>query len=623
MPTSRVRSTPQQPRRKPMATSPIGHLDRPQQLGNPRMGWVSDVVAEVARAVGLKYMALVPGASYRGFHDSVVNYLGNRDPQMVLCLDERHAVAIAEGYGKITDEPMAVALHANVGLMNASLAIFNAWGNRTPMVIFGANGPLDAHKRRPWIEWSHTTKDNAAMVRHFIKWDDEPQSPQAAVESLLRANQFARTPPMGPVYVCLDAGLQELPLADGVVVPDVARFRPAAPPAAPSDTVRRTLAAIRAAKFPLLLVGRVSRDIDAWNRRIRLAEALGAAVYTTLRSSCSFPTEHPLHVAAPGSQPTPEVKAMVRRADVILSLDWVDLAGFLRLCTGNAQTQEPIQSTIINCSLDSYLANGWNMDYQALPAVDLPVLADPDAFVAQLLEALPLRSKKGHATVKPAIQQLGHWTKQEKKAKGSGAQLTIDDVALCIGAVARRRKLTLARVARGWPAAASRFVHPLDFLGNDGAGELGSGPGRAVGAALALKGTGRIPVGIMGDGNFAMGVTALWTASRMDLPLLIVVDNNRNYHNDETHQHEIALHRERPAENRWIGIRLDDPALDIGGLARAQGFEALEPVTTKEGFATALDRAVEAVSRGGRYVIDARTNPGAGLHMRQEDGGRG
>ena len=160
-------------------TSKIGELDRPVNLKNRRMGWVSDLIAEVTRRLDIQYIALVPGASYRGFHDSVVNYLGNENPQMVNCLHEEHSVAIADGFACVTDEPMAVAIHTNVGLMHATMAVFNAWTNRNPMIIFGANGPIDAYKRRPWIDWIHSTKDHAALIRNYIKWDDEPQSAQA------------------------------------------------------------------------------------------------------------------------------------------------------------------------------------------------------------------------------------------------------------------------------------------------------------------------------------------------------------------------------------------------------------------------------------------------------------
>ena len=181
--------------------------------------WGSDVVAQTIRALGYRYISLVPGASFRGLHDSLVNHLGNANPQMVVCLHEEHAVSIADGYSRVADEPMAVALHSNVGLMHATMAIFNAWCDRRPMLIIGATGPVDAHKRRPWIDWVHTSQDQASIIRPYIKWDDQPASAEAAVEAVLRADQIARTSPYGPVYVCLDAEMQESALDREVRIP--------------------------------------------------------------------------------------------------------------------------------------------------------------------------------------------------------------------------------------------------------------------------------------------------------------------------------------------------------------------------------------------------------------------
>ena len=175
------------------------------------MAWGSDAVAAVVRALGLKYAALVPGASYRGLHDSIVNYLGNENPQMLLCLHEEHTVAIAQGFAKVTEEPMLAIVHSNVGLMHATMAFFNAWCDRSPVVVLGATGPVDAMKRRPWIDWIHTTQDMGALVRNYTKWDDTPHSPGAAVESVLRApGKSRRTRTVrADVRHALDAELQE------------------------------------------------------------------------------------------------------------------------------------------------------------------------------------------------------------------------------------------------------------------------------------------------------------------------------------------------------------------------------------------------------------------------------
>ena len=124
--------------------------------------------------------SLVPGASYRGLHDSIVNLLGNETPKMLLCLHEEHAVAIAHGWAKVTGEPMLAIVHSNVGLLHASMAIFNAWCDRVPILILGAHGPLDAAKRRPFIDWIHTATDMGALIRPGTKWDDQPGSAGAA-----------------------------------------------------------------------------------------------------------------------------------------------------------------------------------------------------------------------------------------------------------------------------------------------------------------------------------------------------------------------------------------------------------------------------------------------------------
>src|SRR6202163_90054 len=245
-------------------------MEQPAGTPPPAPQYGSDVVAETLRALALPYIALVPGASFRGLHDSLVNYLGNRQPQMLLCLHEEHAVAIAQGYAKVTGRAMAVALHSNVGLFHATMAIFNAWCDRMPIIILGATGPVDAVKRRPWIDWIHTARDQGALVRHYTKWDDQPASPGAAREGILRGWWLANAAPQGPVYINLDAEMQEAKLAEPLAPIDVARYMPPAAPAASAEQIKEAAAMLKAAKHPVMLVGRVSRSVDGWNDRIAL-----------------------------------------------------------------------------------------------------------------------------------------------------------------------------------------------------------------------------------------------------------------------------------------------------------------------------------------------------------------
>jgi len=602
-------------------------IDRPQNLGSPQMKWGSDVVAETTRRLNLKYIALVPGASYRGFHDSIVNYLGNENPQMVICLHEEHAVSIADGYGKVTETPMGVALHANVGLMHAAMPIFNAWCDRTPMIIFGATGPVDAHRRRPWIDWIHTSKDQAAIVRDYTKWDDQPASPQAAVESVLRANQITRSAPRGPVYICLDAGLQEAPLTEEISIPDAARFAPAPAPAVPRDSLLKALQAIDQAKFPLILMGRVSRQQADWDRRVRFAETIGAAVLTSSSDPSAFPTTHPLHLAAPCLRPSKDATALIKRADLIISLDWLDLAGAFRLSLGTAQTQTPADKTIIHCSVDSIRTNGWSMDHQALPAVDIPIFAEADQFVAQLLDELDAK-KAPKIKTRPEMKGIAHWHDAPlgKSTPGRGQPMTMWDMAMTVREFAKGKAVTFARLPIGWPGEAYEFDGPLSFMGNDGGGAVGTGPGHTIGTALALKDTGRLTIGVLGDGDYLMGVSALWTASHFEIPVMVVIADNRSYYNDEMHQERVAQARSRPAQNRWIGQRIDDPRVDLVAMARAQGFDGEESVSTADALAKALKRGAEIVAKGGRYFIDSLVQPGyadSGPDQRAGDGKKG
>ncbi|MFZ4288796.1 thiamine pyrophosphate-binding protein, partial [Variovorax sp. HJSM1_2] len=318
----------------PLISNPAVRRDIPQPSEPDATVWGSDAIAEMLRAMDIPYVLLNPGASFRGLHDSLVNHLGNEKPQMVVVLHEEHAVAIAHGYAKVTGQPLIAILHSNVGLMHGSMAIFDAWVDRVPVIVLGATGPVDAHKRRPWIDWIHTAQDQGALVRNFTKWDAQPASIPSAQEALLRARQIATTAPQGPVYVCFDAALQESKLAERPVLPDPARYLAPAP-ARPSDEVLAQAAAwLSGAQRPVILMGRVNRDEQGWQQRVLLAESLQAEVLTDLRVGAAFPTDHPLHAAPAGAFLNPAAQEVLRNADVVLSLDWLDLAGTLKQAWG-------------------------------------------------------------------------------------------------------------------------------------------------------------------------------------------------------------------------------------------------------------------------------------------------
>ena len=580
---------------RPAGGGTLATFDGPVPAGVNAAGFGSDVVADALRATDIPYIALNPGASYRGLHDSLVNYLGNERPQLLLCLHEESAVAIAHGYAKVTGKAMAAAVHSNVGLMHATMAIFNAWCDRMPMVILGATGPVDAVKRRPWIDWIHTARDQGALVRGYTKWDDQPASPVAAREAVLRANWIANTAPRGPTYVNLDAEMQENKLAEAVPAIEAARFMPPVETVPAPDLIKRAADLLLGAKRPVILAGRVSRDLDAWKSRIALAERLNARVATDLKVAAAFPTHHPLHVGSPGTigMTTQAVEA-IREADAILSLDWVDLAGTLKSVFGASVPS----ARIVQVSVDHHLHNGWSMDYQGLPPVDVFIDCEPDVVLPALLAALgPDRSQTAAAHKK-------------EFPKLSDDKLTVDHLADALRRAVGERPTSLTHVSLSWNGASWAFNHPLDYLGSDGGGGVGGGPGISVGAALALKGSGRLPVAVCGDGDFLMGVTALWTAAHYRIPLLIVVANNRSFFNDELHQERMARMRNRPVENRWVGQRISEPDIDLAGMARAQGAQGFGPVTSIADLEPTFQKAIAAVEGGTIAVVDVRVEPG-------------
>ncbi len=580
----------------------IAAIERPNPAGTNAPGFGSDVVAETLRDLDIPYIALNPGASYRGLHDSLVNHLGNAAPQMLLCLHEEAAIAIAHGYAKVTGRAMAAAVHSNVGLMHGTMAIFNAWCDRMPMVILGATGPVDAVKRRPWIDWIHTARDQGALIRHYTKWDDQPASPGAAREALLRGWWLANAVPQGPVYINLDAEMQEAKLNDPLPPIDIQRFIPAVEAGPAPAVVQKAAELLAGAKRPLILAGRVSRDLDAWNARVALAEALGARVGTNTKVGAAFPTDHPLHVSPPAAFVNDELVAAIKDADVIMSLDWVDLAGTLKSAGGWPSAK------VIQVSLDQNIHNGWSMDHQGLPSVDLFIPADPDLAVAALVAALPKDAGKGK---KPALAVVA----EPKKAKRSGDEIAVEDMALNLREAVGERQVSLTHISLSWHGGWWHFRHPLDYLGSDGGGGVGGGPGISVGAALALKGSGRLAVGVCGDGDFLMSCTSLWTAVHYRIPLLIVVANNRSFYNDEVHQERVAKVRNRPVENKWIGQRMGDPEIDLAQMARAQGATGFGPITKIEELAPVFAKAIAAVEAGGVAVVDVRVKPGYGPNV--------
>jgi thiamine pyrophosphate-dependent acetolactate synthase large subunit-like protein len=357
---------------------------------------------------------------------------------------------------------------------------------------------------------------------------------------------------------------------------------------------------LKNAKRPVMLVGRGTRDLLHWRRRAALAEALGAKVASDLKTASAFPTDHPQYVGAPSYFLDQVAGQAVREADVILSLDWVDLAGTLRQAFG----AEPMTAKIVHASIDHHSHHGWGKEHHALPPIDIALTSAPDEAVADLCEALNIND----ASLPPAPGDMLPVPLQT--AADLDAEISIEGLAAALGVGLKDEVTSFLRLPLGWDGPLWHFRHPLDYLGGDGGGGVGSGPGMAVGAALALMGGSRLPVAVIGDGDFLMAASAVWTAVHYQIPLLVVVANNTSFYNDEVHQERVAKLRGREVQNKWIGQRIADPEVDIAGIARGHGAEGIGPVRTVGKLIEAVQAAAESVRQGKVVVIEARVLPG-------------
>ncbi|MBV9168722.1 MAG: thiamine pyrophosphate-binding protein [Chloroflexi bacterium] len=570
----------------------------------------SDLIVDILARLGIEYAAFNPGASFRGLHDSLVNYGGDRSPRTVLCCHEEISVALAHGYAKATGRPMVAALHDVVGLQHACMAIFNAWCDRVPVLLLGGTGPMDSARRRPWIEWIHTALVQGDHVRDFVKWDDQPASAAAAVESMLRAYRLMTSEPTGPVYVCLDAALQEDPLPRDVTVPrDVERWIKQSPLQADPDGLRTAARWLSESRRPVILADRVGRSQDAVDALRAIAEQLRAPV-VDLGSRFNFPSSHPLESTAIAEE-------LLREADLILAVDVVDLWGALQASAGRhrpAGYAPSSETRIISLSLGDLLAHSWAADYQRMQPVDLNLIGDTRVALPALLELLEPRAA-AHADRRARAERIsaegaasrGAWS-QQARSHAERETISTAYLALALREALGERDFVLSNSdLRGWARRLWNVDSQYQFTGSAGGAGLGYGIGASLGVGLAHVGSGRIVVDIQPDGDLLYCTSALWTVARERLPLLIVMWNNRSYYNSEEHALRMAEQRGRPAERAGIGTQPVQPNVDFATVARGFGIEAGGPVTSPSDLPAALARAVEVLDSGQPFLLDVVT----------------
>ena len=573
----------------------------------------SDLMVEVLRELGIKYIALNPGASYRGLHDSMVNFEAGKGPEIIMCTHEEIAVALANGYARVTGDIMATGLHNVVGLQHASMAIFNSWCDRTPILNLGGGGPQNATHRRS-TDWVHTALVQGNAVRDYVKYDDQPNSVDAIAESFLRAYRIAMTEPRGPVYICLDTDVQEEKISKPMVVPHAQLFRPPSGPAANPESLRQASRLLAEAQWPVIVAGELGRNPKALPPLLDIAEELGAAVIDS-DGRYAFPSTHPLNL-------TNAREDALRDADVVLALDVPSLGVPLGPSVRERGNFAPVISPsckVIHMTLLDLERQSWVSDAMWLLPVHVPIAADTAVALPQLLEQLRERIKNNAESarqVRARRVKVEAIYNQARKKSQEWIEKTWDEKPISqarfFGEINKRMQgkawALVSAHGRRWREVIE-VTEPAHGIGGGRGGGVGYGLPSSIGAALGHKESGRLCVSIIGDGDFLMTSNALWTAAKYQIPLLVLVMNNRSYYNDEEHQERMAKWRQRPVENKGIGIRIEDPAPDLAAISRALSVDAFGPITEPDQLGSTLDKAIAIVEGGKPAVVDIITQP--------------
>ena len=560
----------------------------------------SDVIVDVLTALGIEEVAFNPGASFRGLHDSLVHRRDDGGPRVSMVLHEEIAVAAAHGYAKASGRPMAVALHNVVGLQHACMALFNAWCDRVPILAIGATGPVDAARRRPWIDWIHTANVQGSHVRDFVKWDDPPMSVPAAVEALQRGYQLATTAPSAPVYVCLPVEVQEDPVA---APPEIAPIAPVARTTLDPFTVQESANVIRGADRPVIVADRAADSPGAISALAQLARAIGAPILDRgARMNVATVDDHDL---------TGDERAVLAESDLILAFEVADLAGVLAL----AGQERSGAIKILDVGLTHQLVGSWAADYQRL-VPDAVVLPADAALAATSLAEACAASDGTAASAKVASRTTAiaarHRSLRERwrtDAQRSATTTPISTAWLAheVGEALGDRRVVLSNgTLNGWARRLWDWTEPGTHLGGNGGGGIGYGIGATVGAALAHRATGRTVVNLQPDGDLLYSSSALWTLAHAGLPVLTVVWNNGGYRNSEEHAERIARHRGRPIADAAIGNRIERPSVDFVALAGGYGMWARGPVDDPRQIRSAVKAALEVVDAGEPALVEVR-----------------
>ncbi|WP_407157134.1 thiamine pyrophosphate-binding protein [Bradyrhizobium sp. STM 3557] len=566
-----------------------------------------DFMVDVLKTLDIDYLAMNCASSFRGLHEALINHGGNTKPEILTCPHEEIAVHMGQGYAKMAGKPLAMICHGVVGLQHASMAMYNAWCDRVPVVVMGGN-IMEANKRAPGAEWPHSAIDPAALTRDFTKWDDQPASLQHFAESAVRAYKIAITPPMAPVMLSLDAELQENPIEnrDALRIPKLTRLTP---PQGDEAALAELAKMLVAAENPVIICDRVARTPAAMPRLVELAETLQCAVIDNY-GRMNFPSRHPLNQSFR--------RSILASSDLIVAMELNELWGTLSDFHDRInRTSEPrTKKTAMIATLGTrglYMKSNYQ-DLGRYQEVDLDIAGDAEASLPALTEQVKKLIDEGRKATfeargkKLAAAHLAAVEQAKSDATIGWDASPITSARLCAELYGQIKdedwSLVGTSIGLSWPHRLWNFDKAHRWNGVSGGGGVGYTLPASLGAALANKGSGRLTVAIGGDGDFMFVPSTLWTAAHHRIPLLYIVHNNRAYHQEYMYLQAMAARHGRGITKADIGTTLKDPSVDYATIARGFGVHGEGPIEDPSQLGPALKRAIDVVKSGQPALLD-------------------
>ena len=598
----------------PRPTTAEEHTDRSENLVYASCG--GDYMVDVIRGLGMEYFAAVPGNTFMGLHEAVINYGMVTEPTLhpIVNMHEEASVAMAHGYAKIEGKPMACMVHTAVGLQHACMAVYNAWADRVPIFIMVGTSAMSSMRRALTTDWQHSAADPVGLVRDMTKWSDAPSTVQEFGESAAHAYKISMTPPYGPVILAVDTFMQEDELPGGKA-PPIPKLPRMSAPSGEEGAVRDTAKMLVEAENPVIYADRAARTPEGLKLLVELAETLQAPVCDG-GNRLNFPWRHPLNQSR-------RTRQLLGQADMLLALEATDPFTLTtnRDREGNIRPLMPANSKRVTISsLDLFQGSNYG-DYQRYPSyIDLAMAADAEATLPSLIEEVKRQlpdSRKAALQARGAKLAKAHQdtlnTSRQNAAYGWDdspismprlymelyEQIKHDDWSLVSGSVFQSL----------WPQQLWTADKHYQYIGEQGAAGIGYMAPATLGAALANSKHGRLSIAVVGDGDLMFGPGILWTAAHEKIPLLYIVHNNRGYHQEIMQLQLVANRRQRGIDRVGIGTDITNPNIDYAAMAKSLGVYGEGPVENPKDLGPAIRRALAVVRKGEPALIDVVSQP--------------